>query len=309
MDRKTFRQCPNGHWYQGAECPFCKMTSSPFNSVLNNNPAIQLETMKICHRGHKYSLQLSYCPYCGDPEVDVYEEVGTSGLGHVLNIIFRNETDVIVDGVQLGKKLLIGLSYCEHRNGHRSNYSIEQLFLKYNSEISFGDAFFTGKDFIERVDYFLDHRNTVFPPFGHNWHWHLESFLLVDEVEDCPPPKASEDTKVCPHGHSYGQQLDCCPYCGETEIVCYKVGQTIIPASLILSFKHPIVVYVDGTPINEGVLLEVYYNGNYERSNYRVFESPINYKSVIRIGDNVFTGKEFINWVDLMINAKMIDNH
>lgn len=125
-----------------------------------------------------------------------------------------------------------------------------------------------------------------------------------------PQLGASKD-KICPHGHSYGRQLNCCPYCGEEEIVAFtNIGeQTLWPASLIITFNHSIVVCVDGAQIKKGFLLEVNYHGVRDRTDYRIFESPINYKSVIRIGDNVFTGKEFINWVDLMINAKMIDNH
>ena len=78
---------------------------------------------------------------------------------------------------------------------------------------------------------------------------------------------------------------------------------------MAITFEEPITMSVDGARIEKVSCLAVFYNGRTRRSNYSVLGASVNYKSVIRIGGTVFTGKEFIKWVDLMINARTIDNH
>ena len=78
---------------------------------------------------------------------------------------------------------------------------------------------------------------------------------------------------------------------------------------MAITFEEPITMSVDGARIEKVSCLAVFYNGRTRRSNYSALGASVNYKSVIRIGGTVFTGKEFIKWVDLMINARTIDNH
>lgn len=129
-----------------------------------------------------------------------------------------------------------------------------------------------------------------------------------DALEDCP--FNNPDVKVCPRGHSYRIQLNRCPYCGETKIVRYWDMRTAWLCSLIITFMDKTNVQIDGISLGESTTLEIGYIRHRYLSGYTIGgATPINYKSVIQIGTTVFSGKEFVNWVDCMLNIKKIENH
>lgn len=129
-----------------------------------------------------------------------------------------------------------------------------------------------------------------------------------DNLEDIPDG-VKHIVKLCPNKHCFEQDLQYCPYCGETEEVSHNFGNgTIFPTSIYMIFDKKCTVKIDGWPAVETMLLDVKFLGGAYRSHYRIMGLPLfNYKSTIIVGNRKFTGKEFINMIDILADIKGIE--
>ena len=153
MDEYTFKHCPKGHYYQGDECPYCKRQEAPFNDALEDCPFPHPD-VKVCPRGHAYSIQLNRCPYCGEIKIVRYWDMRTAWLCSLI-ITFMDETIVQVDGISLGESTTLEIDYVRHR--YISGYTIAGASpINYKSVIQIGTTVFSGKEFINWVDCMLN---------------------------------------------------------------------------------------------------------------------------------------------------------
>lgn len=130
-------------------------------------------------------------------------------------------------------------------------------------------------------------------PFGNS--------IVEDPIHDLG------NLKTCPNGHAYGPRLNYCPYCGKTEIEGTVDLLTGWQGSLNVVFVEETYVKVCNVQ-NKVSELEIFFLWGYGyKTNYKIIGMPnFDYRSIIQIGKRSFTGKEFIKWVDLMINVKEI---
>lgn len=137
----------------------------------------------------------------------------------------------------------------------------------------------------------------------------VQTMLNDNTVEE---PAHSRYLKICPNGHVYGSRLNYCPYCGETETCGISgLNYTLFLGSLKFVFDVETLVKINNNLEKKMVELEICYSviRGYN-SSYRIEGlSELNYGSIIQIGRQTFTGKEFIKWVDFMIGVKEIENH
>lgn len=124
------------------------------------------------------------------------------------------------------------------------------------------------------------------------------------------PVQDLSQVKICPNSHAYGPRLNCCPYCGETKVCGRANIVTAWPGTLKIVFNREICVKINNnseTKVSELEIGYLYYGGYY--TYYRIVGlSDFNYKSIIQIEGQRFTGKEFIKWIDFMIGVKEIEN-
>ncbi len=138
------------------------------------------------------------------------------------------------------------------------------------------------------------------------------------EKDTCAPSRM----KVCPNNHGYSQSLSCCPYCGKAEIVRYINGdKTIRFRSLNIPLKKVCFVHCEGNPqevipeenlfkiatLKTTCLEDIRYGIRFNYAIDGAYENPFwGSNCIISIGEAHYTVKEFISWVDLLLNAEVI---
>lgn len=165
MDDHSFKQCPNGHYYQGEECPYCNAEpltddSKVEDSTGNLSNTGNLSRMKVCPHDHAYNIQLDCCPYCGETRVTDYWDMCTSWFGSVM-IYTHGNTLVQIDGKSIDLASPIEISYLQHR--YITGYEIcGAPPFNYRSVIKIGQTVFSGKEFINLVE-FASHIKEIKP--------------------------------------------------------------------------------------------------------------------------------------------------
>lgn len=146
-------------------------------------------------------------------------------------------------------------------------------------------------------------------PNGHYYQGDECPFCIVQNNLEDIPGKVEHIMKACSNKHCFEQYLQCCPYCGETEEVSHDYGNdTDWPISIYMIFDKKCTVKIDGYPAVETMLLDVKFSGAVYRSHYRIMGLPsFDYKSTIIVGNRKFTGKEFINMIDVLADIKGIE--
>lgn len=146
-------------------------------------------------------------------------------------------------------------------------------------------------------------------PNGHYYRGDECPYCIVKNNFEDIPSKVEHIMKACSNKHCFEQYLQCCPYCGETEEVSHDFGNdTIWPTSIYMIFDKKCTVKIDGWPAVETMLLDVKFLGGAYRSHYRIMGLPsFDYKSTIIVGNRKFTGKEFINMIDVLADIKGIE--
>ncbi len=154
MDEYTFKHCPKGHYYQGDECPYCKAQTTPLERTVVEEPVHDLAHLKTCPNGHAYSVQLNFCPYCGETKVCGQTDLMTGWPG-LLKFVFDEETSVKISNYTEEYVRELEVRYL-YRGFYKTSYSIVGLQnFDYRTMIKIGGRMFTGKEFIKYIDFMI----------------------------------------------------------------------------------------------------------------------------------------------------------
>lgn len=148
-----YKQCPNGHYYQGNSCPYCP--SSEIESGENR-------LYNVCPNGHCYDSIHDACPFCGENESITAFEWGldTRFNKNIKVIITENEGTKAID--------LNGILYYDYycisigiSKGYKDSYNImlknnDIVEVKPEDKLVFGRTPMTGKEFIKMCDIIID---------------------------------------------------------------------------------------------------------------------------------------------------------
>ena len=154
-----FKLCPNGHYYQEDECPYCKEQNLSVETPLLDDIPRPQHDWCICPNGHGYSQSQSHCPYCGETEI-VKKVVCPTMLYYRVSIeLPYGCTSIQVDSNPEFELRVLTIALNPY--GGRSAYSICISSINYysigvNSIIRIGSSQFTGKKFIEWIDRLID---------------------------------------------------------------------------------------------------------------------------------------------------------
>ena len=169
-----FKQCPNGHYYEGDHCPYCP-PQKPFklipfiDCVFDNVPVFHV---KVCPNMHGYEANLSLCPFCGSEVVVAEGEKKVGGTCRIVDMKYeKNGVPVScnvaeVDGRQLTGDLYMRIEI-EIIDTIKFSYSVVQketfgggLLVNPQSHIVLkGDGFsdtYTGREFYKMCDVLFD---------------------------------------------------------------------------------------------------------------------------------------------------------
>lgn len=154
-----FKLCPNGHYYQGDECPYCKEQNLSAEVPLLDDITPPQQDWCICPNGHGYSQSQSHCPYCGETEIVKKVVCPTMLIYHVSMELPYGRTSIQIDDYPKQELRVLTIAFSPY--GGRSNYSIcissIDYPIRFNSIIRMGKSQITGKKFIEWIDRLIDH--------------------------------------------------------------------------------------------------------------------------------------------------------
>lgn len=144
-----FKQCPNGHYYQGDICPYCEREEKK----PNNN-------VKVCSNHHAYNSGLNVCPICDSAiVVDEYE------FGHdTIECPFIRLVKPLT--VKVEGQFHQGISYiivCISR-GYKQGYAFSRggsafedyIWIGPEEEIQIGETIILGKELMKMCDLIID---------------------------------------------------------------------------------------------------------------------------------------------------------
>ncbi len=238
-----FKQCPNGHYYQGDHCPYCGTGEKSRKTTSSS-------MVKVCANHHAYITKLSRCPICDSTAiVDKYE----SGHDTILCDYIRlsNPVEVKIKDRRFSKVSLIGVYISR---GYKHGYCFSEgsfdwqdnLEIAPDEDIRIGETMIKGRELMRMCDVILDNHLSFMvreidetSPSEENNHRGQDSVLINNDNQDiegentrCEPesqndtdiaPEKSRTYKLCPNGHYY--QGDYCPYCNGEKVV--KIGRSI----------------------------------------------------------------------------------
>lgn len=279
-----FKQCPNGHYYQGDHCPYCGTGEKSRKTTSSS-------MVKICANHHAYITKLSRCPICGSSVVvDKYNwgqdtiDYCVIRIDNPIQIIikdqkFSNISQIIV---HLSRGNRYGYSFSDGCSGLHNNVNIEP-----DEEIKIGETTIKGKELMRMCDVILDNRLSFMvreidesSPSEENNHYGQDDTLINNDNQDlkkstCGDSELQKDTivepqkdleyKQCPNGHYY--QGDHCPYCNGRKLV--KIGRSIDNDYIVdnpqISEHHCQIEYFDNSQyriVDYGSSSGRYVNGN-----------------------------------------------
>lgn len=236
---KTYKECPNGHYYAGDTCPYCKgdltIEVGPENNtsiqigisdgqtmglVLPPEPKIDDPTLirfgfspskenKVCPNYHKYTGSSPFgCPYCGEWRVIGYAGVSAvskyrvsmaQGMGKKVEVTINGKKYYLND-------LKISCMIWDEPSMVKSNYVIEagneSVEVTCNSDIRIGSVAMTGKEFIKMCDVIINNEITI---KARN---HVRNDNNTTQVND----NATEVVNNTPRGHTAFPTTDNIPY-------------------------------------------------------------------------------------------------
>lgn len=147
-----FKKCPNGHYYQGDHCPYCKIQKK------TNNQS------KVCSNHHAYDSELKICPICNSTiVVDEYD------LGH--DTIVRHTIRLITPQiVKVDNQFYSGIShiYVYISRGYKLGYAFskggwdndeeDDIKIEPEVEIQIGETIVKGKELMKMCDLIIDNQ-------------------------------------------------------------------------------------------------------------------------------------------------------
>lgn len=145
-----FKKCPNGHYYQGNHCPYCKIQKKTYYQV------------KVCANHHAFDSVLDVCPICDSTiVVDEYD------CGHD-TIDCRPIRLINPQIVKVDNQFYSGIShiyvYISRGNKHwyafsRGGYAFEDdIKIEPETEIQIGETLIKGKELMKMCDLIIDNQ-------------------------------------------------------------------------------------------------------------------------------------------------------
>lgn len=337
---REFKQCPNGHYYRGDNCPYCQSQQ--------DEPNITYVTVKACPNRHAYDKYKQECPVCGSKEVIKVYECRNTSYFHV---------DFIVPEVMVNEKSIYRVRAVRMlvSDGNIYNYVFVDHMGKEHSfesgdDILVGTTRLKGREIMRVCDMALDNKLSILVqnvklsnmskyvqcPNGH--------YYDSEEYDNCPycksafsdnyaleyghnvfnNPTISDDgkpvfsVKVCPNGHGYDANQMACPFCGSdivSEVIEERCGFTLVIADLSYErdgistlCKH---AEVDGDMLSGDLCMRIEYTGSFKYA-YYVSQKDVygglivNPQShIVLSGDgfsDTYTGREFYKMCDVLFD-------
>ncbi|MCM1177781.1 MAG: hypothetical protein NC308_06300 [Clostridium sp.] len=149
MDEYTFKHCPEGHYYQEDECPYCQSEMSFYEAGSNED----MHYLNVCSNGHAFQREIKFCPYCGEQKVkSVGRVLLTSALLGEFSIVLSSNIQIKVDGEVIGCIPELNIVLADHF--YRWGYKVEGIpDIHHDSKIEIGNMSFTGKELIKMIDF------------------------------------------------------------------------------------------------------------------------------------------------------------
>ena len=144
-----YKKCPNGHYYQGNHCPYCKIQKKTYYQV------------KVCANHHAFDSGLNVCPICDSNFViDEYES------GH---------DTIVCRSIRLIHSLTINISdqcysdiryvYVYMSRGYKRGYAFskngafeDDIWIEPETEIQIGETLIKGKELMKMCDLIIDNQ-------------------------------------------------------------------------------------------------------------------------------------------------------
>lgn len=334
-----FKKCPNGHYYQGDECPFCSNDSS--NKKDDSK-------MKVCANQHAYDYDLDVCPFCGDSKVDTIIDGDEERLliykmfivpknnGELIRITYTTKSGIAttITIFEFDKSLTIDVgllgNFILYYSFDPDSFKDYKGIIPEVEDCAFeiGEDKMTSKDFIAKIDELMKKE------IGINGRIDVSKIDLNEIYKrcvrghlykgvDCPYccPKEIQITKVCPKGHGYSGKEETCPFCGD-EIVVQTLKETLGVNNTLwysdLWYEkdglqvHDLKAFVDGRIITGEICLRVYHTFSYKYDYCvaidRETELSVSPKSKVVLQgsgfSDTYTGIEFYKICDLLFDKK-----
>lgn len=184
---EEFKQCPNGHYYQGVKCPYCRVlgfdgvfADPGFRDIDDVRDIIDINHSKKniqpknlhfrgrtnvcgCHNNHlfyfTYDVLYQKCPYCGALSSFHNQVLPASFVGN-LQIQLYKETSILASGNawREGKRIeiskyasCIDVTYCYYEE-YKMDYELFGEYLSLFETIRIGDRTFSRYGFIKLID-------------------------------------------------------------------------------------------------------------------------------------------------------------
>lgn len=145
-----FKQCPNGHYYQGDNCPYCK-------TYYKNN------IVKICNNHHAYTLDYPYCPICDSPiDIDKYDpsgdtmELETISLNKTIRIKIKQQYYHDISQIIITKTRGNKIGYCFAPDDSFTTNEFTLIDIDPTEEIQIEGTNLKAKEFIKICDIIKD---------------------------------------------------------------------------------------------------------------------------------------------------------
>ena len=166
-----YKQCPNGHYYQGDHCPYCEAKADHNYGMCEDNGLAHYGLAptpgsKVCPNHHAY-IDKDACPYCGKNEVIGSTDMHTGEGYHIIARSAKQIIKLVVDGEEFSSyDLKINYWVWDWASRIKSDYMIamgngESIEIHWNSDIQFGDTHMTGKEFIKMCDAIIDNQLAI----------------------------------------------------------------------------------------------------------------------------------------------------
>ncbi len=340
---KHYKQCPNGHYYQGDHCSFCPDMDVPTKKEYE---------LKGCNNLHAYDAELDKCPICGSSIV--IDEFRYKSSNTMLTTSIRLEKSVIIKS----KEKSLECNFIEIRleaAGWIFKYAYSfstsddwrRIAIEPDSEIQFGGTVMMGKEFIRICDLVLE--NKLSDESGSTVAVNPDDLIQLHKLFKCW--KGEQDktrkirileyghnvfistpgsdnvpvfhVKICPEGHGYDSCLQSCPFCG-SEVVSsevdaragFTIGITNLPFEKDGSIVSCDFAEVDGRCLSGGLCMRIVHTGSFKYAYYVAQEGIdggsllIKPESHVRLcGDGfseTMTGREFYKICDMVFNKHEI---
>ena len=289
-----YKQCPNGHYYQGDYCPYCKtlvqrkvitIGRSIDNDCVINSPFVKRHHCQITQdESGQYSIL----------------DLGSSNGTYVNGIRITGSTSLnLLDKITVGGQLVVG--WQSHFGGGANHQPLSGIIIKEPEEWNNSD-----KEEKEETKYKLC-------PNGH--------YYQGDHCPFCPDKddstKKEYELKVCNNLHAYDAELDKCPICGSSIVIDgfrYKSSDTMLITSIRL--ERPVIIKAGEKSLEcnfieimkvAGWIFKYAYSFSTSDDWRHKEEIEIEPNSEIQFGGTVMRGKEFIRICDLVLENSLSD--